>query len=191
MRQILGRDEIDKKKRRNQLIMGMILIGVMILGTAGYAFGDKSGDSSEKMEYDGVEFIKVNEFWNFNLNGNSFIMKYNPTEVNNITFLSYSLINDYAGKPLYLASDFNEPNYEISRNLNAIVLRIQNACIPEDNCIGSLPVKNCSVDNVIIIKEPKDEKEEIYQQDKCIFIISSLENQIRYTDAFLFKILGI
>ena len=165
----------------------------MIFSTLGYAFSDKSDGNPKKMEYNGVEFIKTNEYWNFNLNGNSFITKYNPKEVENITLLGYISINSYTNKPLYFVSDFNEPNYEISRNLNPFVLRIQNACISEEDCVGNLPVKNCSEDNVIIIKELKtdDIKESIFQQDNCIFITSSIENQTRYADAFLFKTLGI
>ena len=193
MKKIVTRNEKDKKVRRNQLIIGIILIGIMTFGTVGYAFSDKSNENSEKIEYKGTEFIKADEYWNFNLNGNSFVMKYNPKEVENITFSSYLSINSYTNKPLYLVSDFNEPNYEISRNLNSFVLRMQNSCISEEDCIGNLPIKNCSEDNVIIIKELKteDEKESIYQQDNCVFITASSENQARYADAFLFKILGI
>ncbi|MDP3026481.1 MAG: hypothetical protein Q8N63_02145 [Nanoarchaeota archaeon] len=195
MRRILTQEQKDKNVRRNQLIIGLILILVMVFGTVGYAFGDKENKNSEKIEYNGIEFIKTNEYWNFNLQGYNFITKYNPKEVENITFLSYSSINNYASKPLYLVSDFNEPNYEISRNLNPFVLRIQNACISKNNCTGNLPIKNCSADNIIIIQEPKNEtdniKESIYQQDNCIFITSNIENQTLYADAFLFKILGI
>lgn len=193
MRKIISREEKDKKRRRSQLIIGIILIGIMVLGTAGYAFSDKENTSSEKIEYNNIEFVKNNDYWNFNLNGNNFITKYNPKETENISFLSYSSINNYANKPLYLISDFNEPNYEISRNLNPFVLRIQNACISEDNCAENFPIKNCSEDNVIIIKELKTEdvKENIYQQENCIFITASPENQTRYVDAFLFKTLGI
>jgi len=194
MRQIISRDEKDRKVRRNQLIIGIILIGIMTFGTVGYAFSDRSDGNSEKIEYNGIEFAKDgSDYWNFALNGNNFITKYNPKEVENITFSSYLSINSYTNKPLYLVSDFNEPNYEISRNLNPFVLRMQNSCISGDNCTGNLPVKNCSEDNVIIIKETNNEsqKEKIYQQENCAFITASSENQTRYVDAFLFKILGI
>ena len=197
MRKILTQGQKDKKIRRNQWIIGLILIGLMIFGTLGYAFSGREDENSEKIEYNGIEFIKANEYWNFNLQGYDFITKYNPQETENISFLSYSSINNYASKPLYLVSDFNEPSYEISRNLNPFVSRINGACLSED-CNNDLPIKNCSVDNIIIIQEPENEngnkediKESIYQQDNCIFITSGIENQTRYVDAFLFKILGI
>lgn len=194
MKKIITRDEKDNKVKRNQLIIGLILILVMVFGTVGYAFSDKSNGNSEKIEYNDIEFIKNNDYWDFSIQNYNFVTKYNPQETENISFLSYSSINNYANKPLYLVSDFNEPNYEISRNLNPFVLRIQKACLNEP-CEGNLPIKNCSSDNIIIIQEPKNEKEDIkesiYQQDNCIFIISSIENQTRYVDAFLFKTLGI
>lgn len=194
MRKIISRSEKYKKVRINQLIIGLILIGVMIFGTLSYAFSSKENENSEKIKYNGIEFIKTDEYWNFKLQGYNFITKYNPIEIENITFLSYSSINNYAGKPLYFVGDFNEPNYEISRNLNPFILRAQKACL-NGPCVGNLPIKNCSADNIIIIQEPENEKEgikeSIYQQDNCIFIISSIENQARYADAFLFKILGI
>ena len=88
MRRILTHEQKDKNVRRNQLIIGLILILVMVFGTVGYAFGGKENENSEKIEYKGIEFIKTNEYWNFNLQGYNFITKYNPKEVENITFLS-------------------------------------------------------------------------------------------------------
>ena len=192
MRKILTQEQKDKRIKRNQLIIGSILIGVMIFGTLGYAFSGRENENSEKIDYNGITFVKNDYYWMFNLQGYEFITMYNPIEVENITFLSYSSINNYAGKPLYMVSDFNEPNYEISRNLNPFVSRINGACLSED-CDNDFSIKNCSIDNIIIIQEPEKEgtKESIYQQENCIFITSSIENQTRYVDAFLFKVLGI
>jgi len=192
MRQIISKEEKDKKAKRNHLIMGLILIVVMALGTVGYAFSERSsGGSSSKIKYNGIEFVKTDNYWNFNLQGQNFVTEYSPEEVKNISFSSNLLLQNYAGNPFYISSDFTAPSAEIARNLNPFVLRVQNACLPEDNCIGNLPNKNCSFDNIIVIKEPKNETEKIYQEENCVFIVSSLENQTRYADAFLFKILGI
>lgn len=186
----MSREDKDKKTKRNQLIIGIILIGIMVFGTLGYAFSDKENTSSEKIEYNGVEFVKNNEYWNFNLNGDDFATKYNPEETENISFVSIYNLNNYANNPLYIVGDFNGANFEISRNLNRFVSRINPACLSE-YCKENYPIKNCSLDNIIIIREPAGEKENIYSQDKCVFITSSIENQTRYVDAFLFKILGI
>jgi len=192
MRKILTQEKKDKKTRRNQLIIGAILIGVMIFGTLGYAFSGREDQNAEKIDYNGVRFVKdSSEYWSFNIQGYDFITKYNPEEIENITFVSYSSINSYINKPLYIVSNFNEPNFEISRNLNTCVLRVQNACIPKDNCTGNLPIKNCSADNIVVIYESKNESESIYQEGNCVFIIADPINQIKYADAFLFKVLGV
>jgi len=189
MRKILSREEKDKKIKRNQIVIGIVLIGILIFGTIGYAFRNEENNNLDKIEYKNIEFIKENEYWNFNIQGYSFITKYNPEEIQNISFFSSLSINDYINKPLYLVSNYEEPNFEISRNLNSFVLRMQKACL--EDCAGDFPIKNCSEDNIIIIKEPEKENEKIYQEENCIFIIADLENQTKYADVVLFKILGI
>ncbi len=193
MRKIISREEKSKKIKRNQLIIGIVLIGVMVFGTLGYAFGGGREENSDKIEYKGIEFTQDDSgYWRFNIQGYDFSTKYNPKETEDIGFFIYSSINDYVNQPLYLVSEFNEPNFEISRNLNQFVLRINEACLSEE-CEKDLPIKNCSVDNIIIIQEleNEDEIENIYQEENCVFITANFENQTRYTDAFLFKILGI
>jgi len=194
MRKIINQEQKDKKTHRNQLIIGLILIGLMLFSSAGYAFGERGTKttSTDTLDYNGISFVKTNGYWNFNLNGKTFITQYNPVEVENITFLNTMLISDYTDKPLYFSGTSNEPIYEINRNLNSFVLRVNNVCM-ENNCSGNFPVKNCSIDNIIVIKdlEKNNSLEKIYQEENCIFINAGIENQTRYADAFLFKILGV
>ena len=166
----------------------------MLFSVLGYALGGGDNQDNKKIEYNDIEFIQDNsEYWNFNIQGNNFMTKYNPEETKDISFFTYSQINDYVSKPLYLVGKFQEPNYEIIRNLNNLVLRAQNACLSEKDCLDNLPIKNCSVDNIIVIQEPlvETDKGNIYQQENCIFITANLGNQTRYVDKFLFQILGI
>ena len=182
------------KSKQNQWILGIFLIIVMLFSVLGYALGGGDNQDNKKIEYNDIEFIQDNsEYWNFNIQGNNFMTKYNPEETKDISFFTYSQINDYVSKPLYLVGKFQEPNYEIIRNLNNLVLRAQNACLSEKDCLDNLPIKNCSVDNIIVIQEPlvETDKGNIYQQENCIFITANLGNQTRYVDKFLFQILGI
>lgn len=191
MKRILTREEKDKKVRRNQLIIGLILILVMVFGTVGYAFNGKESENTNKLEYNGITFLKdSSDYWSFKVQGQEFITKYNPKEVENINFISSLSINDYLNKPLYLVGNPSALS-EIGRNLNSFILRMQNACIPEQECEEGLPMKNCSVDNILVVKEPEDEDESISIEENCVFITAAIENQTRYADAFLFKILGI
>jgi len=195
MRKIVTKEQKDKTAKKNQLIIGIVLIGLMVLSTLGYALSGR-GESSviKKIDYNGIEFSLDNSgYWKFNVQGKDFSTKYNPEETEYILFLNDLSISDYSKKPLYFIGDFQEPNYEISRNLGSFVLRMQEACISEKDCKNNLPVKNCSVDNIIVIREASNgsEKENIYQQENCIFINADLGNQTRYADKFLFDILGV
>lgn len=193
IRKILTKEEKEKKTRRNQLIIGIVLILLMVLSTVGYALDGGNNEESENVKYNGIEFQKdSNGYWEFNLQNSIFNTKYNPDELKEINFFSTNTINNYLDKPLYFSGEGNDAFIEINRNLNSLILRVQDACISEKDCLGNLPIKNCSVDNIIIAREPLDgEKESIYQNENCIFIISRPENQAKYADAFLFKILGI
>jgi hypothetical protein len=196
MNKIITKEQRERKNQRNQLIVGGILIFLMVLAVFGYALtvNDNNSSSLKKIKYKDINFVKNPDsldYWQFQYQGYNFITKYNPKEVENISFFSYIGIMDYANKPLYLVGNDGENNMETVRNLNSFVLRIAEACI-DKNCSGNLPIKNCSIDNIIVIREPmENEKERVYQEEKCTLIIANYENMVRYEDAFLFKTLGI
>ncbi len=193
MRKIITQEKQNKKTKRNQLVIGLVLIVLMLFSVIGYALSGRGDDNSKTIEYNEIKFTQDNSgYWNFKIQGQNLITKYNPKETEDISFFNSLNMADYSNKPLYLIGGFAESNYEIARNLNSFVLRTQEACLNEKDCLKDFPIKNCSIDNIIVIKEPEEDlKEKIYQEENCLFITASLQNQTRYTDAFLFKILGI
>lgn len=200
MRKIISKQERDKKTRRNQLIIGGILILIMVFSTVGYALSGRGDETNaDKTEYNGIEFVRDNSgYWYFEIQDQQFIIINNPKNISEINFLNTLSINDYSNKPLYFVGDIGEGSSEIARNLaDRFVLRIQQACLDEEDCEGNFPIKNCSIDNIIIFNEISDnetennKKEIMYQEENCIFIFSEYENQSKYADKFLFKLLGI
>jgi len=193
MQKIITKEEKLKKEKRNQLIVGGILILLMLLSTLGYALTGRSDtNSSVKVNYKGISFVKNSDYWLFNYNGNDFSTSYHPEETKNISFSNKLTLTDYTKKPLYFISESGQPNTEIARNLNNIILRFQPACLLSSDCSGNYPVKDCSQDNVIIIKRPVNNgTEKIYQSEKCVFITVNEQEETRYADAFLFSVLGI
>ena len=189
MRRIVSKHEEGRKRRRNQITIGIILIFVMVIGTLGFAlqgfggFGEEDDGSVNNIEYNGFEFVNQNGLW---VLGN-FIFKNVPQQVEDIGFVS-STINDYQGKPLYIDSENQEAELEIFINLGNIALRTQKACIEKIGCEEGLPVKTCA-DNFIIIKESNISN--ILQQDNCVFIEGVSGDLTKLTDQFLFKILGV
>jgi hypothetical protein len=191
MRKILGKKDNSKQ---NQLILGIGLIILMLFSVLGYALGGKSNNASGRnIEYNDIIFTQDNSgYWNFELNGNEFLTKYHPGEIQDIEFKGNMVLADFQEKPIYFIGDSQEPIIELARNLEKFVLRIQNACIDKESCKGDLPIKNCFEDNIIIIKEPElEEFESISQQGNCIYITASYINQTRYADEFIHSILEI
>ncbi len=189
MRKITSKYKEDKKKRRNGMIVGLILMGVMLLSILGYSFRGKEEDDTKKLDYNGFEFVEQNGYWLTNVGNSQFVFRYNPEQVEKIDSEIKDL-NNYYDKTLYIFSENSEAELEIYRNLfyqNKIVQRIQSACL-EKECGGNLPVKTCE-DNFIIIK--KDDDSGIIQEYNCTFIQGKQENLTKITDEFLFKILGI
>lgn len=188
MKQIETQQNKEKKESRNKTIIGIILAVIMLLSVAGYGLlsSEKTSEISNEVKYNNLNFYKQGDLWQTEISGYNFYFHYLPNETSSIN--TKKTLNNYSGKPLYFTGE-GEAEQEIARNLysNKFVLRIQKACLQNENCTENLPVKNCS-DNVIIVREEQDSSI-IREEDNCIFIISN--DTIREADAFLFRILGI
>jgi hypothetical protein len=190
MRNIETKKEAEKKQRRNQWIIGGILILVMLGSTFGIivnSFG--TGSSTGKVKYNGYTFLNENDFWTTMIGSYKFIFKYNPTQVERINTTQIRSLSAYSGIPVYISSEDYVSEVEIYRNLGNVVLRFQGACLDNDtNCPENWPVKDCS-NNFIIIKITNESR--IYQDENCVFIEGKQENLTQMTDEFLFLITGI
>ena len=148
MRKLTSKTEREKKQKRNQIIVGVVLIAVMFFSVVGYGFMD-NGDVSKKVNYKGFDFISQNSLWFTQIGGFTFAFRKNPSEIDAVESpLNY--LNSYSGKPLYISAIDKESEVEITSNMRQVVQRIQYACFDEGNCGEGLPIKTCS-DNFIII----------------------------------------
>jgi hypothetical protein len=186
MRKIISREKEEKKRQRNQIILGVILIFVMFFSVLGYGFSGSS-ESSNKVEYNGFEFYEKNSLWYLEIDDFYLIFKNNPKEIENIEGKVNSFFS-YYNQPLYISSDNNEAYYEIYNNFDKIAGRIQFACLNKENCDGNFPIKTCE-NNFIIIRENNESR--IFQNESCVFIEGPSENLIKLTDEFIFKTLDI
>lgn len=187
MRTLRSKQSDKKKQKRNQFIIGAILIFVMfgsVFGIIANSFGEDT--TNNKIVYNGLEFIEQNDFWFTTIGNTNFVFKHNPNEVPKINS-SLDYFNKYSGQPLYIYSEDYLSETEIYRNFNQIVLRMQKACF-EEECGEDLPIKTCE-DNFIIIKEGNITK--IVQEENCVFIEGEKKDLTKLTDEFLFKILSI
>jgi len=189
MRKITSKKELEKKQRRNQIIIGIVLIFVMFFSVVGYGFVGKSYDAKEK-DYNGFAFLQQDNLWFTQIGDFLFVFNNHPTEIQNVKIEGeLKTLENYYSKPVYIHSDNREAEIEIYSNLNAVVQRFQYACLEDKICEGDFPIKNCN-DLFIIITENKNETQ-IIQQDNCVFIEGKDEELTKLTDEFLFRILGI
>jgi len=190
MRRIEIKEQEDKKKKRNQLIVGLILVVLMFVSVAGYAFvgnGSENKINSNKIVYNGFDFYNQNDFWILNNKNPQLIFKYNPEQTKNIS-VNVNQINDYYNKPLYIFSEDVEAELEIYKNLQGYSQRIQRACVEGNLCNSDIPIKTCE-DNFIIIK--KSETTNILQDNNCVIIEGAAENLTMIADEFLFRLFKI
>ena len=187
MKALASKEERERLRKRNQVVVGVILVFLMVASTIGYAIQGNLGSSGnkdpDKLTYNGSEFTNQNGFW---VLGN-FVFKYNPKETPSVGE-GLKKIQEYQGKPLYIQSENENAEAEIYVNLGQVAERVQKACVENTNCSGGLPIKTCN-DNFIIIKE--SEIDSISQIDGCVYIEGSKEDLVKLADQFLFKILGI
>jgi len=189
MRKLISREESERLRKRNQVVVGLILAFLMIASTVGFAVQDNLGgnsgstENSDKVTYNGFEFSYINNFWVFD----NFVFRYNPKEVPDVGD-SLKNIEEYRGKVVYIHSEDATAEAEVYVNLAQVAERVQGACLENTKCVEDLPIKNCN-DNFIIIRESVAQR--ISQANGCVYIEGEKEDIVKLTDQFLFKVLGI
>ena len=198
MRKILSKEELERKKKRNNIILVLVLGAVMVFGTLGFALQGSGNltttNGGSEVDYHGFKFLNQNGFWYL---GN-FTFSNTPPDIANQTTTNVSLglkqLSSYQGLPLYIYSEDPSSEAEADTNFALVALRIQRACPAGMNCTSSsLPIKTCS-DNFIIIEainSTSSTDSSIIQDNNCVYIRGPQEDLLALTDQFLFKALGV
>jgi len=193
MRKIKSREEIEQRKKRNLTIAGILMIGLLVLSTAGYSiFSGDNGGGSGKQTYGDFEFVRTNNLWVLEFQDKEFYFSYLPQELDNVSVTGFYSFQDYVGKNLYFVN-INSGAGEILNNLEDFIPRYQEVCLDsfsdEEDCKEKeLPMKNCS-DNLIIFEQDLDSLEtKVSQEDKCVFIEG---NSVQGADGLLYRLLGV
>src|SRR3972149_8125330 len=108
MRKIVSAEDEAKRKKRNQIILGVSLAFVMVASTIGFALQSGVGNapsdqiSGNEVEYNGYKFINQNGLW---VLGN-FVFQYLPQETpNNSSEPGIKLAANYQSKPASIYSE--------------------------------------------------------------------------------------
>ena len=192
MRKIQTQAKIDRKRKRNNMILGVVLVGLLVLSTIGYSLsGNFSGNNKE--EFNGYEFEQNGVYWVLGLQEQEFFFQNLPQEVVDVSVFGFYDLNSYFDKVLYFVNfdKSNEAGQEILNNLGRYVLRWQEACLDlsseEFECDSNLPVKTCK-DNLIIFESVSGNATSVRKENSCVYISGDL---VKGADAFLYKLLGI
>jgi len=191
-RKLETQKDIEKKRKRNNLVIGVVMIVVLfgsIFGTFLNLFGSSS--EAEALNYRGLPLTQQGNMFVLTVGEKMFYFMSNPNEVAqemydiNIT----STIQSYLSRPLYIDSLDYGAAQEIAQNMQGYPERLANGCIDEEDCVSEVtPIKTCE-DNIIIVRESISNK--VYQEENCIYIEATNEDMIKVTDAFLLKTLGL
>jgi len=184
MRRIESQVEIDRKKRRNQIVIGIVMIGLLVIAPLGYSLisGDRE-EVSDVSEF-GIDFVRQNGIWVSSFDGGTFGFQKLPSEVEHVDVNVSLSLGDYASEPLYFVNP-GESVPEVLANLGQYVLRYQEACLDNETCGDDLPLKDCG-SNLIIFEGGEDDL--VYQNESCVYIVG---DAVGGTDAFLYEVLGI
>jgi len=183
----MTREEIAHKQRQKQLIVGVVLIGLMVVSTAGYSLTRSSGGrtrNNSKVVENGRAFYRQNGIWTTSIGDKAFGFHYLPSEVSNISVKDFHSLGDYADQKMYY-TDASSGVIEILNNLGNYALRYQEACLNESDCDGDFPVKDCS-SNIFVSLQGNET--EVYSDGDCVYLVG---DSLRAADAFLYKVLKI
>ncbi len=190
LRKIKTQEEIAKKKKQTQIIVGTAMIFLLVVSTLGFSLSSRiSDDNTQEIEQNGFTFFQENGRWNTYIEGQNFNFVYLPEQIAEVSVEGFYDLTNYAQKPLYFVGT-NQASSEILNTLGRYVSRNQEVCLEGEDCIGDLPIKTCE-DNLIIFKESKDlesSTDKVYQENNCVFIIG---DSLKSADAFLYKVLKI
>ena len=189
LKKIRTREEVVKERRRNQIVVGGVLIFLMVVSTLGYSLMDGDNEIKNSVNEFGIDFVREGGFWKTQINGEVFGFQYLPSEIGNVSVSGNYDIEDYAGEVLYFVNA-NEGSSEILNNLGRYILRYQESCLRQDSdkmtvCEGDLPLKSCD-DNLIIFESGNETM--VWKNESCVFIVG---DSVRGADAFLYKALKI
>lgn len=190
MRKIRSMADVERIRRRNSTIMGVVFIFLLVVSTAGFAFMSSDSEDGDVVSENGFDFFRDGGLWRLAVGDDVFGFQNLPSEVMDVEVNVSVQLGTYNGQPLYFVNP-GEGTSEILGNMGKYILRYQEACFDSgDNeseivCEGNLPVKDCS--NNLILFEAGNETR-VDGRENCVFIVG---DSLRGSDAFLYEVLGV
>ncbi len=186
MKKIISQEEKDKKQKRNKIILSIFLVALIAFSSLGYAIMSRTQDTTvQRAEYAGLDFVQNNGYWTTVIGQKQLFFNKLPEDVLNITIQGEYSAADYFNEPVYIVNA-NVATVTLSDFLSSVALRVQDACLEEQECLTlDLPIKTCE-DKVFVFKNSNETK--VYKQQNCVFIEGNFFDGV---DRLVYKIYGI
>jgi hypothetical protein len=202
---IKTKEEQYRKRRQNSLIVGIGMIGLLVLSTAGFSLLSSDNSDSPDSAYNpilenGYGFSNYQGQWALNYNGQEILFNYLPSEVEEVIIDGEFDINIYSSSTLYFVGDGGVAGNVILNILGNYAPKYQGACLEGYSCEGDLPTKSCE-NNLIVfekgslvgtVESPYEDidlsETKVTKRENCVFFGG---DQLRSSEAFLYKLLGV
>ena len=202
MRRIKSMADIERVRKRNNIIMGVAMILLLVASTAGFSLMSSDSEEESVVEEMGFEFVRDGGMWKLVFGDDVFSFRYLPSEVGDVDVNVSVEFGDYSGKPLYFVN-LGEGTGEVLVNFEKYVLRYQESCLRQNSsdvggresvvgdlgnlttCDEDLPVKDCN-SNLIVFDVGNETR--VYGDGGCVFIEGDF---VKGVDAFLYDVLGV
>ncbi len=167
-------------------MIGLFIIFIMIAS----ALNLWKGEENTNEKYNGFYFVKLDNGWVTYVSNDAIQFSYSPKELEDIYVPMFNLNNKIY--VMYDPKNMKENDYLIERLLG--MLRYKGfsaflACDKEEGC-GNVPILNCTAPNTLFyFKEENTTK--VYNDNNCITISGTREDNIKQVDRLGYIILGI
>ncbi len=187
IRKIQTQEEMDRKAQRNKTLVGVIMVLLIVVSSAGYAIMSREDSSggNEKVKYGNLIFAKINGYWQTSFNNKILFFNSLPKDLENVTINGTIAIDNYYGKNVYIVNS-NQAVVNLAAALEGVALKVQEACIDETECITkNLPLKDCTENLIVYL--PADETS-VEKVDNCVYLKG---NFFEASDKLLYRLFGI
>lgn len=192
MRKLSTKEQEEKRQKRNQKIVSLVIVLLMIgsgFGIIVNSFGSQDNASRTRAEYNDFVFFKSGNYWITETQSQQLVFEHLPDETNFTLNSEINPLSSYKDRVLYIYSEDALAGSFVASNLQNFVQRIQLACVENKICNGDYPIKDNCDDNFIKIEISN--KTQIKQENSCVFIQSDEENLVKITEEFLYNLFEI
>ena len=187
MEKIKSKTQQKREQKRNQRLLGLlgiIMIALLVAGTAGYALinqqsnnGGGAGGAYEARESNGFEFTRQSNgnqsFWVTQVGQKVIALNYLPEDIEDTKIDITMHLEDFFGKPVYIVNGEQIGDIIAFNLVPEFAQRINTACLANETYTNeNAVIKSCNTDIIIQFKEASlsTNQARVYQDRNCIII---------------------